>query len=111
MLLKIGKMTLRCPKRLHGNEYTGQSQTPVVNTPGILDSPVMNLLGRRLCSVFGTSIQTGLQKKLLVKKDLGVTTPSVLIIGESDSLMYFAPAAFFVNQFRPTSRGIITRES
>jgi hypothetical protein len=83
VLPKIGKMTLWCPKRLRGNEYTGQSQTPVVNTPGILDSPVMNSPGRRLCSIFGTSIQTGLQKKLLVKKDQGVKTPSVLIIGES----------------------------
>jgi hypothetical protein len=28
MLLKISKMTPRCPKRLPGDEYTGESQLP-----------------------------------------------------------------------------------
>ncbi len=28
MLLNIGKMTPRCPKRLPGGEYTGESQLP-----------------------------------------------------------------------------------
>ncbi len=28
MLLKIKKMTPRCPKRLPGDEYTGESQLP-----------------------------------------------------------------------------------
>ncbi len=28
MLLKIGKMTPRCPKRLSGDEYTGESLLP-----------------------------------------------------------------------------------
>jgi hypothetical protein len=39
MLLKINKMTPRCPKQLPGDEYTGESQLPVVNTPGSLVSP------------------------------------------------------------------------
>ncbi len=28
MLLKIGKMTPQCPKRLYGGEHTGESQLP-----------------------------------------------------------------------------------
>ncbi len=67
MLLKISKMTPQCPKRLPGDEYTGESQLsgdeytrdsrlpsdeytgslnfPVMNTLGILNSPVMNTQG------------------------------------------------------------------
>jgi hypothetical protein len=38
----------------------------VVNTPGSLDSPVMNTPGSRFLGVFGTSIRTGLQKIFIV---------------------------------------------
>ncbi len=34
MLLKISKMTPRCPKRLPGDEYTGESQLPGEDLPG-----------------------------------------------------------------------------
>jgi hypothetical protein len=64
MLLKIGKKTPRCPKRLHGDEHAGNLDYPVANTQGSLDSPVMNTPKSRLLGVFGTSIRTGLQKKL-----------------------------------------------
>jgi hypothetical protein len=52
MLLKISQMTPRCPKRLPGVEYTGESQLlggeytgESMNTQGSLDSPVMNTQG------------------------------------------------------------------
>ncbi len=42
MLLKIGKTTPQCPNWLPGDEYTSESQLPIGEYTGSLDSPMMN---------------------------------------------------------------------
>jgi hypothetical protein len=103
---KIGNATPPCPTGLPGDEYTGESGPPVVNTPGSLASPLvnppgslnhpmMNTPGSHLHSVFGTSIRTGLQKNFLVTKNRSWSKDSpVYSQGNLDSLTYFAPAGF-----------------
>ncbi len=90
MLLKISKKTPRCPKRLPGDEYTGESQLPSdkYTRESQLPSgeytgeswlPCDEYLGSQLLSVFWTSIRTGLPKNFLVTpqciKHRGVSTP------------------------------------
>ena len=82
MLLKISKMTPRCPKRLPGDEYTGESQLPGGEYTGESRFPGGEYTGEsrlpcdeypgsRLLSVLLTSIRTGLQKNFLVNNRPG----------------------------------------
>ncbi len=59
---------------LPGGETLGSLNSPLVNTPGCLDSPVKKTPASPFLGVFGTSIRTGFKKTILVKKiDQGVT--------------------------------------
>jgi hypothetical protein len=51
MHLKISKMTPRCPKRLPGDEYTGESQLPAGEYTGESRLPCDEYPGSRLLSV------------------------------------------------------------
>ncbi len=50
MLLKISKITPRCPKRLPGDEYTGESQLPGGEYTGESQLPCDEYPGSRLLS-------------------------------------------------------------
>ncbi len=85
MLLKIGKMTPRCPKWIPGVQNDSPVintlaclDSPVTNTPWSLDSPVMNTQGSQLLSVFWTSIRTGLQKTFWWMINQGVEAPQCI---------------------------------
>jgi hypothetical protein len=93
MVLKISKTTYRCTKRLPGGEHTWVG----------LNSPVINTPGWWLLGVFGISLRAGFQKNFLVTNRPGSQDSHVYWSwGCLDSLAYFVPAGFFVNQFKST---------
>jgi hypothetical protein len=67
----------------------GSLDSPVVNTPGSLDSPIVNTPGSPLLDVFRTNTRPGLPKTFLVIKRPGNK--------DFGFLVYFAPVGFFVN--------------
>jgi hypothetical protein len=60
--LKVVVCSLKLVKGLPGV----LDNSPMLNTLGSLDSPVMNTLRSQLLGVFGTSIRTGLLKNFMV---------------------------------------------
>jgi hypothetical protein len=117
--LKIVGIFLKLVKQLPGvkndtpvTNTPGSLNSPVVSTPGNLDSPVMitlvsldslvmNTSGSWLPGVFRASIRTGLQKNFLVTDGPGKQDSTMYQSqGSHDSLIYFASAGFFGNQFR-----------
>ncbi len=86
MLLNIGKWLPRVDNDTPVMNTPGILNSPVVNTPGSLSSLVVNTLGNldfpvmfipvsRLLGVLWTSTRTGLQKNFLVTISSGVKTP------------------------------------
>jgi hypothetical protein len=76
MLLKIGKTTSRCPKRLPGDEFTRETRLPCGEYTTESWLPCDEYLGRRILGVFGQGNITGLQRNFL-------RLHSGLITGES----------------------------
>jgi hypothetical protein len=94
--LKIAVWSLKLVKRLPGVE----NDSSVMNSPGSLNSPVMNTPGSRLLGVFGRIIRTGLQKNFMLTNRPGSQDSSnVLLPGESWLPDVFCTSKFLKNKF------------
>jgi hypothetical protein len=78
MLLKISKITPRCPKWLPGDEYTRESQLLGGKYTAESRLPCEEYPGSRLLSVVWTSIRTGLQQIFSWIIDQGIKTPQCI---------------------------------
>ncbi len=71
MLLKISKMTPRCPKRLLGDEYTGESRLPSSEYTGESITNSNNSSNIRKNSKSFLGVSNGTRRRCLMKKTRG----------------------------------------